>query len=129
MAVAKAGLPNPWTMSETVAKARFRADWMQVPLMPHSRDKNSNYRGLTVTVRWTESKSAESPVSVFTASYAVTSEDGKQSPWHHFTALPFATSDTAVVYALSEAHRSIDAQRSAHPQDGSKPRGHPKASR
>jgi hypothetical protein len=97
--------------------------------MPHSRDKNSNYRGLTVTVRLTESKSAESQVPVFTASYTVTSEDGEQSPWHHFTAMPFATSDTAAAYALSEAHRFIDAQRSAHTQDGSKPRGHPKASR
>jgi hypothetical protein len=85
--------------------------------MPRSRDSNSNYRGLTVTVRWTKSKSAESPVPVFTASYTVTSDDGKQGPWHHFTALPFATADTAVVYGLGEAHRFIDAQRSAHPQD------------
>lgn len=47
----------------------------------------------------------------------LTSEDGKQSPWRHFHALFFHTPDTAVAYALREAHRSIDAQRSAHPKD------------
>lgn len=71
-----------------------------------------------MTVRWTEMKATESKASVFTGSYTVKPEDGKQSPWRHFLDLPFATSDTAVAYALAEAHRFIDAQSTAHPQDG-----------
>ena len=78
-----------------------------------------------MTVRWTEAKPTGSKASVFTAGYVVTSEDGKQTPWRHFDTVPFHTSDTAVAYALGEAHRFIDAQSSAHPQDpanGSRPR-------
>jgi len=82
-----------------------------------SRDRHSEYRGSTITVRWTASSSKESSVPVFTGSYMVTSEDGKQNPWRHFTELLFATSDTAVAYALGEAHRFVDGQRMAHPRD------------
>ena len=83
-----------------------------------SRDRHSEYRGQKVTVRCTESKSVSSRGCVYTASHSVTSEDGKQGPWRHFHALKFHTPFTAVAYALREAHRSIDAERPAHPQDG-----------
>jgi len=84
--------------------------------MPH--DRHSQYRGSEVTVRWAKLKRSGSAASAFTAGYRVTSEDGQQSHWRHFSDLPFATSDTAVVHALGEAHRFIDAQGSAHAQDG-----------
>ena len=83
-----------------------------------SRDRHSQYRGSKVTVRCTESKSESSRACVYISSYMLTSEDGKQSSWRHFHALKFHTSVTAVAYALREAHRSIDAERPALPQDG-----------
>ena len=83
-----------------------------------SRDHHSTYRGSRIKVRSQESKATGSLVPVFTGSYMVTSEDDKQSPWRHFTEIPFATSDTAVAYALGQAHRFVDAQPTAHPQDG-----------
>jgi len=49
-----------------------------------SRDRDSEYRGSKVTVRWTESEKSRG--TQYTASYKLTSEDGKQSPWRHFGA-------------------------------------------
>ena len=83
-----------------------------------SRDRHSQYRGSKVTVRCTESKSVSSRGCVYIASYMLTSENGKQSSWRHFHALKFHMPYTAVAYALREAHRTIDAERPAHPQDG-----------
>jgi hypothetical protein len=83
-----------------------------------SRDRHSQYRGSKVTVRCAETKSESSRACVYVASYMLTSEDGKQSSWRHFHALKFHTSDTAVAYALREAHRSLDGERPAHPKDG-----------
>jgi len=82
-----------------------------------SRDRHTEYMGSKVTVRCAESKSVSSRGCVYTASYTVTSEDGKQGPWRHFHALKFHTSYTAAAYALREAHRSIDAERPARPKD------------
>ena len=63
-----------------------------------------------MTVRWKESKPSTSPGRVFTAGYMLTSASGKQTEWRSFAALLFHTSDTAVAYALGEAHRFIDGQ-------------------
>jgi hypothetical protein len=89
-----------------------------------TRDGHSKYRGSTVTVLWTESKSATSPGHMYTAGYLLVSEDGKDSHWRHFAKHAFQTYDTAADYALKQAHRFIDAQSTARPQstNGSKPR-------
>ena len=81
-----------------------------------SRDRHSEYRGSNITVRCAESKSESSHGCVYTASYMLTSQDGKQSPWRHFHALKFHVPYAAVSHALREAHRSIDAQHSATPK-------------
>jgi hypothetical protein len=75
-----------------------------------SHDRKSQYRGSAVIVRWKESKSSPSPGKVFTAGYRLTSASGKQTDWRNFATLLFHTSDTAVAYALGEAHRFIDGQ-------------------
>ena len=48
-----------------------------------------------MTVRWKESKPTTSPGKLFTASYMLTSANGKQTDWRNFATLPFHTSDTA----------------------------------
>lgn len=73
-----------------------------------SRVRTSIYRGSSVTVRWQELKRNDPPGSLFIAGYMLTSSDGKQTDWHQFDSPTFHTHDTAVAYALSQAHRSID---------------------
>ena len=72
--------------------------------LPMSYDRHSRYRGSDVNVRWTKIKPAG-----FTAGYMVTSEAGEQRHWY-FPDLPFATSDTAVAYALKKTQQLINAQ-------------------
>ena len=73
-----------------------------------SRVRTSTYKGSFVTIRWQELKRADPPGSLYIAGYALTSGDGGQADWRQFNSPTFHTPDTAVAYALSEAHRFID---------------------
>ena len=73
-----------------------------------SRIRTSTYKGSSVTVRWEELKRANPPGSLFIAGYALTSGNGRQTDWLQFNSPTFHTHDTAVAYALGEAHRFID---------------------
>jgi hypothetical protein len=73
-----------------------------------SRVRTSTYKGSSVTVRWQELKRADPPGSLFIAGYALTSSDGKQTDWREINSPTFHTHDTAVAYAISQAHRFID---------------------
>jgi hypothetical protein len=75
-----------------------------------SRVRTSTYKGSSVTVRWQELKRADPLGSLYIAGYALTSADGRQSDWLEFNFPTFHTHDTAVAYALNEAHRFIDAR-------------------
>jgi hypothetical protein len=85
-----------------------------------SRVRTSSYKGATVAVRWQELKRTDPPGSLFTAGYTLTSGDGKETGWRQFDTPTFHTHDTAVAYALGEAHRFIDAQS---PRNGTPLRG------
>ncbi len=91
------------------------------------RDRHSQYRGSKVTVHCTASKSEPSQGCVYIASYMLTWEEDKQSSWRHFHAPKFHTPDTAVAYALREAHRSIDAERQPNPMMMGASLGRPRA--
>ena len=73
-----------------------------------SRVRTSTYKGSSVTVRWQELKRADPPGSLFIAGYALTSSDGKQTDWREINSPTFHTHDTAVAYAIRQAHRFID---------------------
>ena len=73
-----------------------------------SRVRTSTYKGSSVTVRWQELKQADPPGSLFIAGYALTSSDGKQTDWREINSPTFHTHDTAVAYAIRQAHRFID---------------------
>ena len=74
-----------------------------------SRIRTSTYRGSSITVRWQELKRADPPGSLYVAGYALTSGDVGPSGWLQFDTPTFRSHDTAVAYALSKAHRFIDA--------------------
>ena len=76
-----------------------------------SRVRTSLYKGSSVTVRWQELKRSDPPGSLFVAGYLLTSSDGKQTDWLQFDSPTFHTHDTAVAYALNQAHRFIDSNR------------------
>jgi len=78
-----------------------------------SRVRTSTYKGSSVTVRWQELKRNNPPGSLFVAGYVLTSNDGRQTDWLQFDSPTFHTHDTAVAYALSQAHRFIDSQGSS----------------
>jgi hypothetical protein len=73
-----------------------------------SRIRTSTYKGSSITVRWQELKRADPPGSLYIAGYALTSGDVGQTDWLQFDTPTFRSHDTAVAYALSEAHRRID---------------------
>ena len=77
-----------------------------------SRIRTSTYKGSSVTVRWQELKRADPPGSLFIAGYMLTSADGRQTDWLQFDSPTFHTHDTAVAYALNEAHRFVDGEAS-----------------
>lgn len=73
-----------------------------------SRVRTSTYKGSSITVRWQELKRADPPGSLYIAGYALTAGDGRQTEWQEINSPTFHTHDTAVAYALDEAHRVID---------------------
>jgi hypothetical protein len=73
-----------------------------------SRVRTSTYKGSSVTVRWQELKRPDPPGSLYIAGYAITSGNRRQADWRQLNSPTFHTHDTAVAYALSEAHRDID---------------------
>jgi|SRR5688500_4181302 hypothetical protein len=75
-----------------------------------SRVRTSTYKESLVTVRWQELKRADPPGSLYIAGYALTSADGRQTDWRQINSPTFHTHDTAVAYALREAHRFIDSR-------------------
>lgn len=78
-----------------------------------SRVRTSIYKGASVTVRWQELKRTTPPGSLFIAGYTITSGSGRHADHREFETTTFHTHDTAVAYALAEAHRFMDAQHSA----------------
>ena len=77
-----------------------------------SRVRTSIYKGASITVRWQELKRTTPPGSLFIAGYTITSGDGRHVDRREFETPTFHTHDTAVAYALAEAHRFMDAQHS-----------------
>src|ERR1043165_2464958 len=73
-----------------------------------SRIRTSTSKGSAITVRWQELRRADPPGSLYIAGYALRSGDVGQTHWVQFNSPTFRTHDTAVAYALGEAHRFID---------------------
>jgi hypothetical protein len=71
------------------------------------RDRHTIYKGLRVTVRWTEREPR-----LYTSSYLIGDQRADHTEWHHFTDLVFHTHDTAAVFGLAQAKRAIDAMAS-----------------
>lgn len=100
------------TEAVLVSAAKFRTTPLSPPWTMTSRVRTSTYKGAHITVRWQELKRGDSPSSLFIAGYRLKSTDGKQTDWCDFDTHTFHTYDTAVAYALGQAHRFIDAQGS-----------------
>lgn len=73
-----------------------------------SRDRHSHYRGVQVTVRWTELERFSSGARRFVGSFSTGLEKGEQQGWHHLEPV-FYTYGTAADHALQQAHRAVDA--------------------
>jgi hypothetical protein len=75
--------------------------------MTKSRTRQSQYKGQTVVVRWTEVK-AVTERALFIASYSIVSAPSSDAAWHHNSAPLFHTFETAADYALKQAMHAID---------------------
>ena len=82
--------------------------------MPNS--KRSNYRGFSITTRWTDLHLAgRRPWRGFDAVFAVCPMEPNGESWQAFLKTIFTTSSAAEANALGEARRSIDEVADAPP--------------